>query len=140
MTKRRGFTLIEVMVAVMIIAVAIGAILQIESNNTHLVMKIKQDQVAQEYLSLVIGNKQYGFENEDVTLDRFIDRFDVDGNLRRELKSKKITLIYQKIEDLDLTQSDDENLSSSAITSVEIGRTIIKLPNSSASIVRIRLP
>jgi prepilin-type N-terminal cleavage/methylation domain-containing protein len=140
MTKRGGFTLIEVMVAVMIISVVIGAILQLESNNTHLLLKIQKDQEAQQYVSLVVGNDKYGFENEEVTLDRFVDRFDLDDDLRRELKAQKIALIYQKVEELDLSEIEDVNITSGAITSLEIGKTIIKLPHSSASIVRIRLP
>ncbi len=138
MSRRKGFTLIEVIVAVMIISVVIAALLQLQSNNTHIFEKLKKDQEAQRYISL-IAESAYGYEDDEITLDRLVDRFDVDDTLRRELKNIKVKLIYQETDRIDLSALEDENMTDGSTLNLEIGRTVIKLPQASASVVRIRL-
>ncbi len=146
MSKREGFTLIEVMVAVMIISVVVAALLQLQSNNTNTFVRLKKMQQTLQYASLLQGSK-YGLENDSLTLDRTVERFDLDDDLRRELKDIHAKVIYQKLDTIDTkgfddtvtdeqTQSEDE----ASPLVIEIGRTVLQLPDSSASVMRIRIP
>jgi len=139
MNKKKAFTLIEVMVAVMIITVVIAALLRLQANNTHIFNKLKEDEASQRYLSL-FTQSDYGFEESSLTLDMFIDRFDVDDDLRRELKDIKVKVLYQKVENIDFSDEiyDDTNQTTSGLN-FEIGRSIIKLKNGSSSVLRIKL-
>jgi len=140
MSKRGGFTLIEVMVAVMIISVVVAALLQLQSNNTKSFVHLQKLQKNLQYVSLLQGSK-YGLENDSLTLDRTVARFDLDDDLRRELKSIKAEVIYQRLESIDIKEFDDslgEEDQSPLV--VEIGRTILKLPDGSASAIRIVIP
>ena len=144
--SKQGFTLIEVMVAVMIISVVIAALLQLQANNTHIFLRLQKMQSAQQYLSLLSESK-YGLENDTLTLDRLIDRFDVDDDLRRELKNVRAKVMYQRIDTIDLSEVD-QNLSDmqedTAQTQnsmrLEIGRTILRIGDASTQAMRVRIP
>ena len=136
----------EVMVAVMIISVVVAALLQLQSNNTETFLRLKKMQHSLQYASLLQGSK-YGFENDSLTLDRTVERFDLDDDLRRELKDIHAKVIYQKLETIDTKEFDDtftdeqsqsENDQTPLV--IEIGRTILQLPDASASVMRIRIP
>ena len=146
MSRRSGFTLIEVMVSVMIISVVVAALLQLQSNNTETFLRLKKMQQTLQYTSLLAGSK-YGLENDSLTLDRAVERFDLDDDLRRELKGIRAKVIYQKLDTIDTKEFDDtaaeeQNQSENDQTPlvIEIGRTILQLPDSSASVLRIRIP
>lgn len=145
MSKREGFTLIEVMVAVMIISVVVAALLQLQSNNTESFRHLRQIQRNLQHLSLLSGSK-YGYENDTITLDRTLDRFDIEDDLRRELKAVRVNLLYQPLERIDTKEFDvalgETNASSTEESPlvIEIGRTVMQLPSGSVSLMRIRLP
>ncbi len=145
MSKRAGFTLIEVMVAVMIISVVITALLELQSNTTKSFSHLREVQKNLQYASLLQGTK-YGYENDSLTLERLVARFDLDDNLRRELKSIKASILYQKLDTVDtseLEDADEANIRPDAQQTtfiLEIGRTVLQLPNGSTSLVRIRIP
>lgn len=145
MSRRGGFTLVEVMVAVMIISVVVVALLQLQSNNTHSFIRLQQLQENLQYLSLLQGSK-YGYENDSLTLERAVDRFDLDDDLRRELKAIKADVLYETLERIDTKEFDDsfdeENASSTEHSPliIEIGRTVMQLPEGSVSVIRIHLP
>jgi len=136
MIKKSGFTLIEVMVSVMIISVVIAALLELNANNSHLFIRIKNELSSQKYLTLLTSSS-YGFENDSLTLDRLVEGFDLDDDLRRELKNIKAKVIYQEVDKIDLSQGSDEDTASNL--SLYIGKTILKLPSSSTSLLRIKL-
>ena len=135
MPTRKAFTLIEVMVSVMIISVVIMALLKMKSNSSHILTSLKQQMGTTQYISLLIANKDYGYEDKSIRLDALIKEFDVDDKLRRKLKDIKAKVIYNEIETIDL--SEDENESSSMI--LEIGESLVKTENFSTKIYRIRL-
>lgn len=145
MSRREAFTLIEVMIAVMIISVVITALLQLQSNNTKSFMHLQKMQQNLQYLSLLQGGK-YGYENDTLTLDRMVERFDLDDDLRRKLKNIHAEIIYQKLDTIDMKEFSDfseENSTQEAKQSplvLEVGRTILQLPGGSASIMRVRVP
>ena len=58
--KKKGFTLIEVMVAVMLISIVIAALLKLQADNAFIFTKIKRDIRANGFISL-INNSKYGY-------------------------------------------------------------------------------
>ena len=144
MTKRSGFTLIEVMVSVMIISVVVLALLELQANNTYSFSHLRKVGNSLQYMSLLVGSSNYGFENENLTLDRLVDRFDIDDDLRRELKGIDVKVIYNTVEQIGLSEfeskENEENATQNDTSSIsfEIGRTTFILKNGSASILRVR--
>lgn len=138
MTKKSfhtAFTLIEVMVAVMVISVVIMALIQMYSNNTFLFNSYKEQSKANQYLSLLIGNKDYGFEDKESYLYNLAQEFDLDDNLRRELKNKKVKIVYQELQSIDL--SEEENASGTNMV-LELGNSVLKFKDNSAAMLRLR--
>jgi prepilin-type N-terminal cleavage/methylation domain-containing protein len=126
---RKAFTLIEVMVAVMIISVVIMALLQMRGNSSHIFSNLTQKLEINRYISFLISNSDYGFEKKTTTLDKLLGDFDVENDLRRELKSIKVEVIYQGLESIDI--------GSTAV--LKIGKTSLKTDKSSASLLRLKL-
>jgi len=125
---RKAFTLIEVMIAVLIISTVIMALLQMRANGSHIFMKLFKQKEINQYATFVISNKNYGFENEKVSLDKLLDEFDMESELRRKLKKVKIEIFYQEVKLISFRE--DMNF--------EIGKTIIKTPKSSFYTLRLR--
>lgn len=127
MVYRAAFTLIEVMVAVMIVSLVIGAMFQLRGNTNHLFMKMQQREAKSDYMTFVLWNKEYGYNSEDVTLYRLLEDFDVESELRRELKSQKVHLDYTKKGILELER-----------IKLELGTTLFKTDGFQTPIERIR--
>ncbi|SFV54022.1 hypothetical protein MNB_SM-7-1001 [hydrothermal vent metagenome] len=140
MNKRGGFTLIEVMVAVMIISVVVIALLKLQSDNTTSFLHLQKMQKNLQYISLLQGT-DYGVVNDSLTLDRTVVRFDLDDDLRQELKKIKAKILYQRLDKIDTKEFDDlfEEKEQTPLV-IEIGRTVLKLPDGSASTLRITTP
>lgn len=134
---RKAFTLLEVMVAVLIISIVIMALLQMRGHSAHIFSSLTQKLEINQYLSFLVSNDDYGFEQDSLTADRLLKDFDVERGLRQNLKKVKIDLIYQELESIDLDEQDDDNPSSGMI--FETGKTILKTDRSSVSLPRIRL-
>ena len=150
---RRAFTLLEVMIAVMIISVVIAALIEMGGNSSHIFAKIKTDSKVGQYASLLINAKNYGFEDKTISLDKLTDQFQLDRELRERLKSQKAKIIYTKLESIDLSEFDAEEselddlddgsgeekqVNSNMV--FEIGKTTLKLDHTSTSLLRLRLP
>ncbi|MCF6173549.1 MAG: prepilin-type N-terminal cleavage/methylation domain-containing protein [Campylobacteraceae bacterium] len=145
--RRKAFTLIEVMVAVMIISVVIMALLQINANNTHIFSQVKNQETATQYLSLLVGTK-YGFENEKISLEELVSDFDLDDDFRRELKHTDIEIVYQTLQSIDTGMFDesaneeedsDPNKKKSSGTVYETGRSTLKTKRYASSLLRLRI-
>lgn len=140
---KSAFTLIEVMLAVMIISVVIMALIQMYSNNTHIFSAYKKQINTNQYLSLFIENENYQYENDDLYIDDLVTEFDLDDELRMKLKEKKVRLSYQELRRIDISDRDYENKDKSAKTDSDtvlvIGKSIIKIEDSSSSLLRMRL-
>ncbi|MFA6196183.1 MAG: type II secretion system protein [Sulfurimonas sp.] len=148
---RRAFTLIEVMVAVMIISVVILALLQMFANNTHIFSQLTKQAKINQYASLFLANPDYGFETKSVSLNELVSDFKVNDALNSELKNSKVEIVYQKTEQIDMSEYDDKNrekeklelnkedksVNSSMI--FEIGKTVLKTDKSSIALFRLRL-
>ena len=107
MPKRGGFTLIEVMVSVVIISTVIMALLELISNSSHIFSNLDKKSQSNQYISLIIANKDYGHEDKKATMYDLVRDFDIESDLRRELKSQKIKVLYQELESIDMGESDE---------------------------------
>ena len=139
---RFAFTLIEVMVAVMIISVVIAALLQMRGNSTHLFLNMNQKSKVNQFSSFFISNDNYGYENKTTSLDELIPEFEVEDDLRRELKNIKVDVIYQELATIDMSEFDmDSDQDDAAASSMvfEIGKTILKTQDSSVALLRLKL-
>ena len=148
---KRAFTLIEVMVAVMIISVVILALLQMFANNTHIFSQLTKQAKINQYASLFLANSDFGFETISVYLDDLVSDFKVNDALISELKNSKVEIVYQKIEQIDMSEYDDknrekeklelskENKTVNSNMIFEIGKTVLKTDKSSIALLRLRL-
>jgi len=130
-----AFTLMEVMVAVMIISVVIASILQMRGNSTLMYEKIDQTAKMNQYLSFFIANPDYGFERKSTNMKNLCDEFALDSELRREFSSIKLNIEYKKLDILDTSEFDE-----SSELVLETGQSIIQTKDASASLIRLRIP
>jgi len=133
---RAAFTLIEVMVAVMIISVVILALVRMYSNNTFLFSAYKKRSEAAQYSSFLIANTEYGYEDKNVNLYDLLSEFDMEDKLRRQLKKQKAKVIYQVVKNMDL---GEESNTSAPQMSLEIGNSILRVHDTSAVLMRLQL-
>ena len=139
MTKREyraAFTLIEVMVAVMIISVVILAMVQMYSNNSFLFDSYKKHAKISQYSSFLIANKEYGYEEKRVTLYDLLNEFDMENDLRRRLKQQKVELDYKVLKNIDLSEESNE---STPQMSLEIGESLLRMNKNSVALMRLQL-
>ena len=152
---REAFTLIEVMVSVVIISTVIMALLELFSNNSLIFSNLEKKSKINQYLSFMLSNEEYGVEDDKATLYDLFSEFDLEDDLRRDLKEVKTEIVYQEVDTIDMSEydgSDDEDEkeeemeepedvkeSSDANMVFEIGRTVLKLNDTSGAILRIRL-
>jgi prepilin-type N-terminal cleavage/methylation domain-containing protein len=141
--SKEAFTLIEVMVAVMIVSVVILALIQMYANNIHVFLSLQKQTKTNQYSSFIIGSEQFGLENKSTSLDELVRDFDLHDDLRQKLKEIKVELLYTELDTIDLSESNSEDTSSdtqSASTIVlEVGRSILKTENASSSLLRLKI-
>ena len=141
--SKEAFTLIEVMVAVMIVSVVILALIQMYANNIHVFLSLQKQTKTNQYSSFIIGSEQFGLENKSTGLDELVRDFDLHDDLRQKLKEIKVELLYTELDTIDLSESNSEDTSSdtqSASTIVlEVGRSILKTENASSSLLRLKI-
>jgi len=124
----------------MIISVVIMALLQMNANNTHIFSATKKQLKTNQYLSFLIANKDYGFEDKNIYLDDLIQDFEVENDLRRELKRIKVAIVYQELESIDLSEDmNDTQESSNSVIVLEIGKSVLKTKDDSSSMMRLRI-
>ncbi len=146
-----GFTLIEVLVAVMIIVVVIGSMLQLFSNNSRFFSTMGEKAVGAYHTTLLLGSTDVGFEDKKVTLDTLVLDFNVDDALRRTLKEMKVDVEYTELMLLDgsdfsdameaeaaMMDEDAEVVDKAAETPIELGRTSLRLNGRTTSFIRLK--
>ncbi len=134
---RAAFTLVEVMVSVMIISVVIMALIEMHGNSTHLFTNIKERLHVSFLPSLLIANPDYGYENKTLSADMLTKDFILDDDLRRKLKALNITLSYEQLDSMQAPISDKNSTVDSQNSLFYIGKTTLKVENSSVSFLRI---
>ena len=134
---RKAFTLIEVMVAVMIVSVVIATLLKMQGESSHKLGNIKAMLQGAPYSSLLLYTpNRLGFESSSTNLKELLSDFDVESNLKRKLASAKASLEYEELERLDMSELD-ENASGLVF---EVGISKFESQNFENSLVRIRMP
>lgn len=117
--QRDAFTLLEVMIAVMILSVVIMALLQMYANGAHIFKSAGIKSQTNQYISFLIGSEKYGFENDIFSLDALVAEFEIESELRRELKGIKVELLFDNI----------KNIESSSSTEFGIAKVVLKTNN-----------
>ena len=150
MTKfKPAFTLIEVMISVVIISSVIFSLLTMSGNNTHIFSSFRSQSQIDQYGSFLIANTKYGLEDDKTTLDKLVDEFDVESDLRRKLRDTKVEVIYQELGTIDMSEYDEDTASQETAQDsqqqvnssliVQIGKSVLKLPSSNSSISLLRI-
>lgn len=149
MAKRGAFTLIEVMVSVMIITTVVMALYSMNGNSSFIYEKTLSSGKYTSYLSFLVDNSAYGFESDSLDLERLVEDFEIEDDLRRSLKDTKIKISYDEVTTIDLSEFDMQDLpdemqedskqeeQNNAI--FEIGKTSLHFDDDSAFITRIRI-
>jgi len=129
---KKAFTLIEVMVAVVIVSVVIAALFKMRGDTTYLFSKLEMMQKSNHYATFLLWNRAYGLDRSDTNLYRLLDMagdFDLDDDARKELKKIKVSLDYKRIETID----------EDGIT-FEIGRSKMQAKDFQINLIRVIQP
>lgn len=146
---RKGFTLIEVMVAVMIISLVIGVLLQLYSNNTRLFSSMRGHSELCMRSSLLIGNSTYGYDDAKVSLEDLVQEFSINDELRRKLKKYKAKITYTPVKELSTQKEELEEIIEPYMTennealkdnAIEIGRSSFEMDEYQTAYLRLKLP
>ena len=138
--KREAFTLIEVMVAVMIVSVVISALLQMRGDTSNKFFNIKKMLETTQYSSFLLANDdKYGFERSSIDMKRLADDFRVESDLRRKLSSMKVKLQYEKLQIIDTSEFNSDEQNSSTGLVFEIGKSTMQVAKEHTSLIRIRV-
>ncbi|MDD2888435.1 MAG: prepilin-type N-terminal cleavage/methylation domain-containing protein [Aliarcobacter sp.] len=104
----KAFSLMEVIIAIVMLSVVMIALLKIKSENIFLVSKSNENTKANEYILLAVDfNDEISNKNEDVFLNKRYTYSNDD--VRRELKDIKISIKDDKVESKSI-QSDLNNI------------------------------
>jgi hypothetical protein len=93
-------------------------------------MKLQQNQNNNHFTTFLLYNRDYGLQkhSQKLNLYRLVDNFDMDDDLRRELKSINATIKYKQIRKIDLDT-----------TTIEVGETELSLPHFNTSLMRVTI-
>lgn len=145
---RKGFTLLEVMISVMIISLVIGVLLQLYSNNTRLFSSMRGHSELCMRSSLLIGNSTYGYENKTVNLAELVRDFEINDDLRQKLKKYEAKITYTQVKELsqEIQKVDkatdsylEENMQGLKERSMEIGRSSFEMDEFQTAYLRLKL-
>jgi len=137
-----GFTLIEVMVAVMIVSVVIAALLTMQGDASNKFSEIKKMVGKAQYNSFLLSNSgKYGFEKSRTDMNTLLEEFELESDLRRKLKSINVNIEYEELNIMDTSeiQESEEEVISTASVIFEIGKTKVKTEEFSSDLVRVRI-
>lgn len=126
-SQRGAFTLLEVMVAVMIVSVVIVALLEMQGNSGHIFLTLAEKKRVNTYASLLLGST-YGYEKSRISLDELVSEFEVEDTLRRELQREHVALSYK-------TTAPTQGAETLPF---EIGETSMRFADTSVRLLRIR--
>ncbi|AXH12177.1 type IV pilus modification PilV family protein [Halarcobacter bivalviorum] len=101
---KSSFSLIEVIIATVLLSVVILSLYQVKNNNIFILQKGIENKKNKEYLQLVYDTQSYSKRDKNIYLDKFYNI--KDDELRREFKEIKIK-IKDKI--LESTQAQTKS-------------------------------
>jgi prepilin-type N-terminal cleavage/methylation domain-containing protein len=128
--KRKAFTLLEVMVAVLIVSVVIAAMFKVKGDANTKLFWLQSTINETQYNTFLLGNSdKYGFDKSSISLNELINEFDLESDLRRKLKAIKVSINYDKKDDIDIPTG----------SVLELGKTKLETKNFSTSILRVKI-
>lgn len=101
---RKGLTLIEVLVAIVLIVSVIGTMLQMKNNNLSFLEKFSTKSNENSYISLATSPLGEKLENKKIFLEDGVN-FN-DDEIRKKLKGIKINLEQSDDEKIELPEND----------------------------------
>jgi type II secretory pathway pseudopilin PulG len=125
MSKKKSFSLVEVLVALMLIIIIITSMLQIKENNLNFLSKITKTTHSKEYIASIALENTNRLRDENIYLSDKID-FN-DDNLRKILKDIKIKIKDKQLKPLIF------NISKYAI-SINVKQTTLSIKNKTKQI------
>lgn len=145
---RAAFTLIEVMVAVLIVSVVIAALLSMQGSASNSLFELKKMMHTTQYGSLLLEQSdKYGFENSRADLGRLVEDFELESDLRRRLGAIPLELRYEAVDLIDTAELSDEVVKEANLTNaqnggavvLEIGKTQLSSELFNIAVLRVRL-
>ena len=134
MTKREAFTLIEVMVAVMIVSVVVAALLEMRGNLSHKIFSINKTLQVSQYDTFLLLQNKYGFQRSSTNMKTLSEDFELETDLRRKLSALKLHIDYDTLNVIDTSE-----LNEGATLIFEVGKTKIKSTEYSSAMTRVRI-
>lgn len=104
---QKAFSLMEVLIATLLLSVVMIALFQVKSNKIFLVEKSTSSKTDKEFLTMAFDSKEYSKRNKNLYLDKYFNIKDDD--LRRELQQVKIKLRDEILEE-DVVKLNDFSL------------------------------
>lgn len=123
---RKGFSLVEVIIATVIIAVVGISLLEMGTKNQKIDLYIDKKSSLSQYSSIISFHHKSDFNNLDKTLFDFIEKdYDIDHDeVKKFLKSEKVSYKEQEILTLDFGESNESEESKENMR-LEIKKAII---------------
>jgi hypothetical protein len=126
--SKESFSLVEVLIAVMLIVTVIGAVLQMQNTNLHYLEKYKDDDLESSYINMALSLDFKGSKY----LDDLIEF--KDDEIRKKLKEAKVTISKESIDPIELPDND-------FLTEINIEKTTVEIQNGiSRSFFTFKLP
>lgn len=128
-SKRAAFTLVEVMVATMIVSVVIAALWKMRGDTNTKLLQIQQTINANPQITLLSAQAQkYGFESDSVHADLLCDDFNLDRAIRTQLKRQQFKIAYKIVRSEELPDG----------SVIEVGKTSLHSPEATFMLTRVR--
>ena len=147
MTK--AFTLIEVLVSVMILAVVGTGLLEISTNSKHNFIFLKEKSEFTRLASIAFIHNNQKFHHKDMTLYDFIkdDYENIDDDLRKYLKEIKVHYSHEEIStfnplqgSLDEQNQDEEEMQSGLNLTIVYDKINITKDKNAAYAYKVYIP
>ena len=100
---KKALSLVEVIVAIVLLTIIIATVLQIQQNNIFFLEKFKNSSLYNSYISLVVEPSN-SLRDESFYLSDKVDLKDDD--IRKEFKNIKISVKDTEDEEIDIPQND----------------------------------
>jgi prepilin-type N-terminal cleavage/methylation domain-containing protein len=108
--NRKAFTLMEVLVAVMLIAVIGATLLKVSSNNSFLMGYFQQKSHQNSLYSLFVLNSSKEYDKKSLFLDEVLKNYKInDDDIRQYFKNFKITYKERVVDTLSLFGGDENS-------------------------------
>lgn len=142
--KREALTIIEVMMAVMIISIVITVMIKIQGDTSNRLLQIKKMMDTAQYNSLFISthkNNELGIEDKE--LEQIVDNFDLDDDLRHRLINTMVSIKSEEVKDINKSNisnyTKSGNLSNGFENNFNIDRVVMTNESFTNTLYRVRV-